>query len=88
MPLKIDSVLSYSNSNVIISMTNTSTDQENYFKNSALYREFLAERQEILRHKWIESEKLGYDIGFEKALLDWIVKYRSSWRTDRHPTPH
>jgi hypothetical protein len=66
-------------------MTNTSTDSENYFKNSALYREFLAEREEILKHKWIESEKLGYDIGFEKALLDWIVRHRASWRTQRHP---
>ena len=42
-------------------------------KNSVLYKEFLAEREEILRHKWIESEKAGHDIGFEKALLDWIV---------------
>ena len=48
--------------------------------NSQLYREFLAEREEILRHKWLESEKAGYDIGFERALLDWIVKHRSTWR--------
>ena len=52
-------------------------------KNSVLYKEFLAERDEILRHKWIESEKNGRDIGFEKALLDWIIKYRSNWRTGR-----
>ncbi len=52
-------------------------------KNSVLYKEFLAEREEILRHKWIESEKAGHDIGFEKALLDWIVKYRSEWRSKR-----
>ncbi len=52
-------------------------------KNSVLYKEFLAERDEILRHKWIESEKIGRDIGFEKALLDWIIKYRSGWRTTR-----
>jgi len=52
-------------------------------KNSVLYKEFLAERDEILRHKWIESEKTGRDIGFEKALLDWIIKYRSNWRTGR-----
>ncbi|MDZ4741921.1 MAG: hypothetical protein SGI98_00705 [Verrucomicrobiota bacterium] len=58
-------------------------DLDGLVKSSALYREFLAEREEILRHKWIESEKVGYDIGFEKALLDWIVKYRSKWRTDR-----
>jgi hypothetical protein len=50
---------------------------------SALYREFLAEREEILRHKWIESEKAGHDIGFERALLDWIVKYRAGWRKQR-----
>lgn len=52
-------------------------------KNSSLYKEFLAERDEILRHKWIESEKAGRDIGFEKALLDWILKYRSGWRSTR-----
>ena len=51
-------------------------------KNSVLYKEFLAEREEILKHKWIESEKAGKDIGFEKALLDWIVKHRSNWRDE------
>ena len=51
--------------------------------NSALYREFLAEREEILRHKWLESEKAGCDIGFEHALLDWILKHRSNWRKSR-----
>ena len=66
----------------------TSTAQEpatnrEFVKQSSLYQEFLAEREEILKHKWLESERLGYDIGFERALLDWIVKYRSTWRTDR-----
>ena len=57
--------------------------QSQFVKNSVLYKEFLAERAEILRHKWIESEKAGKDIGFEKALLDWILKHRSSWREGR-----
>ncbi len=52
-------------------------------RNSVLYKEFLAEREEILKHKWLESEKVGHDIGFEKALLDWIVKHRSAWREKR-----
>ena len=52
-------------------------------ESSSLYREFLAEREEILRHKWIESEKAGHDIGWEVALLDWIVKYRAVWRKNR-----
>ena len=58
-------------------------DSKDMVMNSALYREFLAEREEILRHKWIESEKAGHDIGFERALLDWIVKHRSNWRRSR-----
>lgn len=56
-------------------------------RGSRLYREFLAEREEILRHKWIESEKAGHDIGFERALLDWIVSHRGTWRSERRPKP-
>ena len=52
-------------------------------KNSSLYREFQAEREEILKHKWIESEKAGRDIGFEQALTDWIIKHRANWRKSR-----
>ena len=63
------------------------TDRDNMFHKSALYQEFLAERAEILRHKWIESEKVGHDIGFEKALLDWIVKHRAGWRALRQQKP-
>jgi hypothetical protein len=54
-------------------------------KRSSLYREFLAEREEILKHKWLESEKVGQDIGFERALLDWIRKHRDEWRATRRP---
>ena len=64
-------------------MSPSETDQAQFVKESALYKEFLAERAEILKHKWIESEKAGSDIGFEKALCDWIVKHRSSWRNKR-----
>lgn len=53
-------------------------------RNSTLYKEFLAEREEIMKHKWIESEKAGHDIGFEHALTDWIVKHRTKWRKSRH----
>ena len=64
-------------------MTASPDENTEFVKESLLYKEFLAEREEILRHKWIESEKAGHDIGFEKALLDWIVKHRSSWRAQR-----
>jgi hypothetical protein len=64
-------------------MSGSGEQQSQFVKNSVLYKEFLAEREEILKHKWIESEKAGKDIGFERALLDWIVKHRSSWRDKR-----
>ena len=54
-----------------------------FVKQSSLYQEFLAEREEILKHKWLESERLGYDICFERALLDWIRKHRENWRAAR-----
>lgn len=50
---------------------------------SKYYNEFLAEREEILKHKWIESEKVGHDIGFERALLDWVMNHRDKWRASR-----
>lgn len=62
-------------------MDNSSSSE--LLKNSSLYREFQAEREEILKHKWIESQKAGHDIGFERALTDWIVKHRSKWRRGR-----
>jgi hypothetical protein len=68
-------------------MPNAATGDD-LLKNSSLYKEFQAEREEILKHKWIESEKAGYDIGFERALTDWIVRYRTKWRQSRkaaHP---
>lgn len=47
--------------------------------NPSLYERFLAEREEILKHKWIESEKRGYDIGFETALTSWVTNHRKDW---------
>ena len=65
---------------------NKVNNKNSFVQKSSLYQEFLAERDEILRHKWIESEKLGYDIGFERALLDWIRNHRDKWRTSRKPS--
>jgi len=53
------------------------------FSDSSLYKEYRAELDEILKHKWIESEKVGKDIGWEKALMDWIFKYKADWKRSR-----
>ncbi len=56
---------------------------DDFVNRSSVYQDFLAEREEILRHKWIESEKAGHDIGFEQALQDWIRNHRDKWRASR-----
>ena len=35
--------------------------------------------EEINRHKWLESEIAGYDIGFEAAAEDWLKKHSAVW---------
>jgi hypothetical protein len=53
------------------------------FYNSSIYREFVEEKEEVMKHKWLESEKKGYDIGYSAALIDWILKHRANWRNYR-----
>jgi len=35
--------------------------------------------EEISRHRWIESEKTGQDIGFDKAATDWLENFSQAW---------
>jgi hypothetical protein len=35
--------------------------------------------EEINRHRWIESEKAGGDIGFERASSDWLERFSKAW---------
>lgn len=54
-------------------------------KETSLYKEFLAQREEVLKHKWYESERAGHDIGFAQALIDWTVRFKTKWMKERHP---
>ena len=47
------------------------------------YADYLAERAEILSHKWNLSESEGRDVGFEAALIDWAQHHRTAWRKAR-----
>ena len=59
-----------------------SADEFDY-RHSSLYKDFLEEREEILRNKWYMSERAGQDVGFERALMDWVINYRNGWRTGK-----
>jgi hypothetical protein len=53
-------------------------------KDSLIYKEFLALKEEVLKHKWYESERKGYDVGFHYAIIDWTLKYKVQWFKERY----
>ena len=52
-------------------------DNVAWVKKTLIYRRWEAMRRDILLHKWYESEKAGYDIGWDRAVIDWMIKYGS-----------
>lgn len=45
-------------------------------------RELLKDKvviEEINKHLWIESQKAGYSIGFERATDEWLRFYAAGW---------
>lgn len=44
-------------------------------KRSKLFMRWEAMKQEILLHKWYQSEKAGYDIGWERAATNWFIHH-------------
>lgn len=53
---------------------------DNICDDKKAFHEFLSlQAEEIERHKWIESEKAGYDLG-NNAIHDWIRTYAKNFR--------
>jgi hypothetical protein len=42
-----------------------------------------SQREEITKYKWIESEKAGKDIGWERAAREWMAKHFPQWKSYR-----
>jgi Domain of unknown function (DUF4032) len=42
---------------------------------SQLFQRWQLMKKEILLHKWYQSEKAGYDIGWERAATNWMIHY-------------
>mgnify|MGYP006432526865 CR=1 FL=1 len=43
--------------------------------------------EEINRYKWIESEKVGYDLG-DRAVFDWVENHAAGFRQRFQETTH
>lgn len=62
----------------------SASEEESHPRSGAgSYREFIADREELMRHKWLMSEKAGQDVGFEAALLDWVTHHRAVFHKHR-----
>lgn len=48
-------------------------------ENSSFYKVFKEMEKEIQKHKWIESEKAGRDVGISYAVIDWTLKHKTNW---------
>ena len=41
------------------------------------------ERIEVHKHKWLESEKAGHDVGMETAQKSWKKEHAKKWKANR-----
>jgi hypothetical protein len=54
-------------------------------EDTLLYKKFAEEREHILRNKWYMSERVGKDVGYERALLDWVLNKKTYLKQDKIP---
>jgi hypothetical protein len=51
------------------------TANHDWVENAVLVKFHKCCVEEIRRHKWLESEKCGFDIGWTAAKRDWYRRY-------------
>jgi len=44
--------------------------------------------EEINKHLWIESQKVGYSIGIERATDEWLRLYAAGWLKYNEPAKY
>ena len=41
------------------------------------------QQEEVAKYKWLESQKAGQDIGWERATAEWLEKHFAGWERDQ-----
>lgn len=49
--------------------------EDQWFKDTLIVKQWERMKHEILLHKWYESERAGHDIGWDRAALDWMLRF-------------
>jgi hypothetical protein len=56
------------------------SDETHYYdewaRKTSLFQEWEAMKEDVLRHKWFESERAGRDVGWDRAVVDYNVRVR------------
>ena len=52
-------------------------------EDTLLYKKYMEEKEHILRNKWYMSERTGRDVGYEKALFDWLINKKEYLKRDQ-----
>lgn len=50
-------------------------DTEQWVKQTRLVKDWERRKQDILAHKWYESERAGRDVGWDHASVDWLIRH-------------
>jgi Domain of unknown function (DUF4032) len=53
---------------------------QEFYERSFFFNLQREELEEIMKHKWVLSERAGQDVGFEIALFSWVRHHRAEWR--------
>jgi len=48
---------------------------DQWVRNTRLFRHRECMKREIALHKWYESERAGHDIGWERASVDYMIRF-------------
>ncbi len=54
-----------------------------WVRSSTLVSDWERIKREIHAHKWIESEKAGYDIGWDRAAAHWFTHHHGDFQRHR-----
>lgn len=48
---------------------------EDWMQSTKLFQQWNQVRKAVEDHKWYESERVGHDIGWDRAYTDWLIHH-------------
>lgn len=48
---------------------------EDWIKRTNVYLQWQEVKRAVDDHKWYESERVGHDIGWDRAYTDWLIRH-------------